>query len=271
MSAHGELIRRFDRRHVVNHLIMLVTFLGLVVTGMPQKYPGEMWAKGIVLLVGGVERVRLFHHALGTLMALQLVWHGLEAVWVHFVRRHSMPMVPVLDDMWNFIQQIKFNLGLEARPPRMDRYTFAEKLEYLALVWGTVVMVATGLLLLYPVRWSTLFPGEVVLAAKAAHGGEAILAFLSILTWHVYFVHIRHWNTSIFTGQLDAEAYADEHPLELARLRREGPPAPAPAQGWRVAVFFAVSLIVVAGVVVLVAWMRGVAPGMAVFRAAARP
>ncbi len=271
MSAHGEMIRRFDRRHIVNHLVMLVCFLGLVVTGLPQKYPGEMWAKGIVLLIGGVERVRIFHHLLGTLMALQLAWHALEAVWVHFVRREGMPMIPVLDDVRNFIQQVKFNLGMEKQPPRMDRYTFAEKLEYLALVWGTAVMVATGLLLLYPVRWTSLFPGEVVLAAKAAHGGEAILAFLSILTWHVYFVHVRHWNTSMFTGKLDAEAYADEHPLELARLRREGAPEPAPVQGWRVAVFLAVSLIVILGVGLLVAWMRGVAPGMAVFKVAGTP
>ncbi len=271
MSAHGELIRRFDRRHIVNHLIMLATFLGLVATGMPQKYPAEAWAKGIVLLIGGVERVRFFHHLLGTLMALQLVWHALEAVWIHFVRRHPMPMIPVLDDVWNFIQQIKFNLGIEARPPRMDRYTFAEKLEYLALVWGTVVMVATGLLLLYPVRWTSLVPGEVVLAAKAAHGGEAILAFLSILTWHVYFVHFRHWNTSIFTGSLDAESYADEHPLELARLRREGAPEAAPIQGWRVAVFLLASGVVIATVVALVAWMRGLAPGLAVFKVAGKP
>ena len=266
MSAAGEQIRRFDGRHIVNHLLMLVCFLGLVLTGLPQKYAGEMWAKGIVLLIGGVERVRFIHHMLGTLMALQLVWHAIEAVWLHLVRRNSMPMVPLLDDVKNFMQQIKFNLGLEKRPPRMDRYTFAEKLEYLALVWGTVVMVLTGVVLLYPVRWSSLFPGEVVLAAKAAHGGEAILAFLSILTWHFYFVHIRHWNTSMFTGKLSAEEYAEEHPLELARLRRGEGVSPARVQTWRVAVFLVVALIVVVGCVYLLAWMRGSAPGIEVFR-----
>ena len=268
MSAPGERIRRFGRRHIVNHLVMLVCFFGLGLTGLPQKYAGEMWAKGIVLLIGGVERVRFIHHVLGTLMALQLVWHAIEVAWLQLVRRSAMPMVPMLDDVKNFMRQIKFNLGLEKRPPRMDRYTFAEKLEYLALVWGTVVMVLTGLLLLYPVRWTSLFPGEVVLAAKAAHGGEAILAFLSILTWHFYFVHIRHWNTSIFTGKLGAEEYAEEHPLELARLRRGEEPSPAPIQVWRIVVFLAVTLAIVLGVVLLVAWMRGSAAGIEVFKVA---
>jgi len=150
----------------------------------------------------------------------------------------------------------------------MDRYTFAEKLEYLALVWGTVVMVLTGVLLLYPVRWTALFPGEVILAAKAAHGGEAILAFLSILTWHAYFVHIRHWNTAIFTGKLDAEAYTEEHALELARVRRGEAPVPAPARLWRIVVFVLVAVILIGGAAAAVAWMRGSMPGFAAFKIA---
>jgi formate dehydrogenase subunit gamma len=266
MTGTSEQIPRFTKRHIVNHLLMMITFLGLVITGLPQKYAGEMWAKGIVMLIGGVERIRFTHHLLGTIMALQLAWHLIEGVWLHVVRQLPMPMVPKLDDVKDFMQQIKFNVGLEKRPPRMDRYTFAEKLEYLALVWGTLVMVLTGVLLLYPVRWTAFFPGEVILAAKAAHGGEAILAFLSILTWHAYFVHIRHWNTAIFTGKLDAEAYAEEHALELARLRRGEAPIPVPARFWRIVVFVVVAVVLIGSVVAAVAWMRGSMPGIAAFR-----
>jgi formate dehydrogenase subunit gamma len=256
MSPRPERIRRFTARHIANHWIMLVSFLGLVITGMPQKFPAEAWAKGVVLIVGGVERVRFIHHVLGTIMAVQLLWHVAEGIWLHVVRRLEMPMIPKLADVKDFIQQIRFNVGLAGEPPRMDRYGFAEKLEYLALVWGTAVMVLTGLLLLYPVRWSSLFPGEWILAAKAAHGGEAILAFLSILTWHVYFVHFRHWNTAIFTGKLEAEAYAEEHPLELARLRRGEEKAAAEVHSWRVVIFALATVVMVAGVVALLYWLR---------------
>lgn len=268
VNAQVERVRRFTSRHIANHWLMLITFLGLVVTGMPQKYAGAMWAKGIVLIIGGVGRVRFLHHLLGTVMALQLLWHVVEGVWLHFVHRQAMPMVPELTDVKDFMQQIKYNLGMAEQPPRMDRYTFAEKLEYLALVWGTAVMVLTGLVLLYPVRWSSLFPGEWILAAKAAHGGEAVLAFLSILTWHVYFVHVRHWNTAIFTGKLDEEAYAEEHPLELARIRRAEPPPPVPRQRWRAVVFAVVTVVLIAGVVALMVWLRGTGPGLAAFKVA---
>ncbi len=263
MTPRAEMIRRFTARHIANHWLMLVTFVGLVVTGMPQKFASEAWAKGVVLIVGGVERVRFLHHTLGTIMALQLVWHVVEGVWLHLVRRARMPMVPTVGDVKDFVQQVKFNLGMEKQPPRMARYTFAEKLEYLALVWGTAVMVVTGLLLLYPVRWSSLVPGEVILAAKAAHGGEAILAFLSILTWHVYFVHIRHWNTAIFTGKLDAEAYAEEHPLELAELRRGDRKAESGRpEAWRLVLFAVAAVVIIGGAVAFYWWLRSYSGGI---------
>jgi cytochrome b subunit of formate dehydrogenase len=255
--THGttERLRRFTRRHIGNHLVMIVCFLGLVITGMPQKFAAHSWAKGVVMIIGGVERVRWLHHLLGTIMAFQLVWHFLEAIWLHFVRRLPMPMIPRLKDVVDFRDQVRFNLGVADQPPAMGRYTFAEKLEYLALVWGTVVMVATGLLLLYPVRWSSLVPGQVILAAKAAHGGEALLAFLSILTWHAYFVHFRHWNTSIFTGHLDEEAYAEEHALELAQLRRGEGAEPKPARAGRVVLFAVAVVLTVGAVIALMVWM----------------
>jgi formate dehydrogenase subunit gamma len=258
MSARHEMIRRFTRRHMVNHMVMLICFCGLVLTGLPQKFAGEEWAKGIVLIIGGLPRVRFVHHFLGTVMAAQLLWHGLEALWLHFARRLSMPMMPRMADLQHFMQQVRFNLGLAAEPPAMDRYTFAEKLEYLALVWGTVVMVATGVILLYPVRWAGLFPGQVILAAKAAHGGEALLAFLSILTWHAYFVHVRHWNKSMFNGKLEEEAYAEEHPLELERIRNGEVEEPRPVRTWRAAVFAAIAVLVVAATAVFVWWLRSV-------------
>ena len=53
-------------------------------------------------------------------------------------------------------------------------------------------------------------------AAKIAHGMEAVLAVLSILTWHFYFVHIR-FNKSIFNGYLTEEQMEEEHSIELEK------------------------------------------------------
>jgi cytochrome b subunit of formate dehydrogenase len=41
----------------------------------------------------------------------------------------------------------KFNLGLSKVKPRLDRFSYVEKSEYWALVWGTTVMAVTGVIL----------------------------------------------------------------------------------------------------------------------------
>lgn len=253
-------IRRFSRWQVFQHALLSFCFTGLALTGLPQKFPETTWAKGLVLLFGGVERARFLHHLLGTIMALQLLWHAIELLWLHLVRRYALTMLPRRADIRHFFQQIRYNLGLESAPPQMDRYTFVEKIEYLALIWGTVLMVGTGLILLYPVRWSALLTGEWIIAAKVAHGGEAILAVLSILTWHSYFVHLRHFNRSMFTGYLDEAAYAEEHPLELARLQRGELPEKAPVTFGRLLVFLVLSGVIVTGSLLLLVWLRWWSP-----------
>ncbi|MGQ9751563.1 MAG: formate dehydrogenase subunit gamma [Thermoanaerobaculaceae bacterium] len=258
----SSLIRRFSRWQVLQHSVLVICFIGLAFSGLPQKFPNTNWAKGLILLFGGVERARSLHHFLGTVMALQLLWHALELLWVHLVRRYPLTMLPRLKDLRDFLQQVRFNLGLAPEPPRQDRYGFAEKLEYLALIWGTVLMVFTGLILLYPVRWSSLISGEWIIALKVAHGGEAILAVLSILTWHSYFVHLRYFNRSMFTGYLEEEVFAEEHPLELERIRRGEVPSLAPVAVGRFLVFVVLAGLLVSGSFLLFVWLRWLGPSV---------
>lgn len=101
----------------------------------------------------------------------------------------------------------------------MGRYTFEEKMEYWAFVWGTAVMVATGFMMWNPLATVKFLPGEAIPAAKAAHGGEAVLAVLAIIIWHMYGVHVKRFNKSMFTGKMSEEDMLHEHPLELADIK----------------------------------------------------
>jgi formate dehydrogenase subunit gamma len=230
-------IRRFDLLPRLNHFVLIVTFMGLVLTGFPQKYSAENWAKGVTLIFGGVERMRFLHHFLATVMCIQFAWHLLELGWMWIVRRREMTMMPKLKDMRDFVEMVKFNLGLAKEGPRMGRYTFAEKMEYLALIWGTILMAVTGAVLLYPIRIASVLPGQVIPAAKAAHGGEALLALLAVITWHFYHVHFAFWNPSMFNGKLPRHVYQHEHALELEQLMTVGRPRGARITAGRVLAF----------------------------------
>ena len=98
------------------------------------------------------------------------------------------------------MQALLYNIGFAKTYPQMGRYTFEEKMEYWAFVWGAAVMGMTGFLMWNPITATQYLPGEFVPAAKAAHGGEAVLAVLAIIIWHMYGVHIKRFNKAMFTG-----------------------------------------------------------------------
>jgi mono/diheme cytochrome c family protein len=80
-------------------------------------------------------------------------------------------------------------------------------------------MAVTGFILWNPIAAARFLPGQAIPAAKAAHGGEALLAVLSILIWHFYGVHFRRFNRSMWTGKLSEEEMQHEHPIELAEIK----------------------------------------------------
>jgi hypothetical protein len=127
-------------------------------------------------------------------------------------------MLPVIEDAQHLIQDVLYFLGIRKHRGYYGRYNYAEKVEYLAVVWGTIIMGITGFMMWNPLSTTRLLPGEFIPAAKAAHGAEAILAVLAIIIWHFYHVHIKHLNKSMFNGKLTRTEMKHEHPAELAQI-----------------------------------------------------
>jgi len=212
---------RFTLSDRVQHAVMVVSFLVLTVTGLPQKfiYLNNRYVDDLVDLMGGLEAVRVVHRWAATALMLVTVYHLLAAAHRVLVRRVSLSMLPRYQDVVDGLQAVRYNLGLAKARPRTDRYTWEEKVEYWSLVWGTIVMIGTGFMLWNPVATARFLPGQWIPAAQVVHGGEALLAILAVLVWHFYSVHLRHFNRSMFTGRLSEQEMEHEHPLELERIR----------------------------------------------------
>lgn len=210
--------KRFTRSQRIEHVLLFTSFTTLVLTGLPQLYSLTWLGSVTIWLFGGIEAVRIIHRAAAVVLMIETIYHGGVVTYKTLVKRVKLTMMPSWQDVLDGFQALGYNLGLAKTPPRMGRYTFGEKVEYWAVIWGTVIMVLTGFMLWNPIATTRFLPGQAIPAAKAAHGGEALLAILSIITWHVYHVHIKHFNRSIFTGHISRHEMEEEHPLELAAL-----------------------------------------------------
>ena len=218
---------RFTPAQRFEHILLITTFTGLALTGLPQKFAAEPWARTMIDVMGGIESIRVAHRILATLLMAESIYHGGVITYKLFVLGRRATMMPGIRDLRDVIHWVAFNLGLRKSHPHLPRYNFGEKAEYLAVVWGTLIMVATGFMLWNPIATTSILPGEVIPAAKLAHGGEALLAVLAIITWHMYNVHIRRFNRSMFTGKLSREAMVEEHAEELEAIEA-GQTAPTP-------------------------------------------
>src|SRR5215212_331835 len=210
---------RFPLARRIEHLTMLLSFTTLGLTGLPQKFSSAPLSIAFVNILGGIENLRAIHHFAAIVMMLGTAWHILVFGYMAYVRRTRLSMLPSLQDIKDGWQALMYNLGFAKTFPQMGRYTFEEKMEYWAFVWGAMVMGATGFMMWNPISTVKFLPGEVIPAAKAAHGGEALLAVLAIIIWHMYGVHIKRFNKSMFTGKMTEEEMLHEHPLELADMK----------------------------------------------------
>ena len=207
-------VRRMEADEVVQHTLLAISFTVLVITGFSLRYYDAWWAKLIFGREGGAQVRGLIHRSAAVVMIVGAFWH-LGYLLTYKGRVFLRDMAPTLNDAKQALGMVMYNLGKRETPPAMRRFSFVEKAEYWALIWGTIVMVLTGLGLWF----------EKIIVAQVGKGFlevfliihyyEAWLAFLAILIWHMYGVifnpHVYPMNPSWLTGTMPEEMFKHEH------------------------------------------------------------
>jgi formate dehydrogenase subunit gamma len=237
-NRHGRTgMVRFSVKQRIEHFVIMVLFVVLAVTGLPQEFFGAGWAQWLIIHLGGIDRVRWLHRFSGILFALGTLEHLAVVVSLAIAKRIEPTMVPTKKDFSDAIITLGYYLGISEREAKFDRYDYRQKFEYWGLVFGGTIMIVTGFILYFPIFFTRWLPGQLIPAAKVMHGSEGLLAFLIVIIWHIYNAHLNPdvfpFDASIFTGKVDEERMRKEHPLEYDRLiaRRHASAAPPPPAG----------------------------------------
>ena len=230
----GATVARWDRHQILQHLVLVVCFTTLVVTGTPLRVPQASLSRAVMRVLGGADQAALLHRAAAVGLILLGVYHGLYLFWRWRRYGRVSAMWPRVRDFRDLLQVLRYFFGLSPDKARFDRDNYAEKFEYWALVWGSAVMILTGLILWFPTVATRVLPAVVLELAKVIHGYEAVLAALAILIWHFYHVHLNPaafpMSKTWLTGRISRKEMEEEHPLELERLARKAPAEPEPAE-----------------------------------------
>ncbi len=227
-------VRRMTRGEVLQHAALALSFVVLAVTGLALKFDRNLVVRTLFGFDGGFLVRRWVHRAAAGVFLAVTVWHLVYLLGPRG-RRFLRDMLPRAEDLRELRDRVRHNLGLIPDRPRSGRFTYVEKVEYWALVWGTVVMAGSGIVLWFDRLFVQLLPQGAIDVALTLHLYEAILAVLAILVWHLYAVVFSPgaypMNPAWLTGAMPEDLYAEEHPAHLEEaiaetepeLRREAP------------------------------------------------
>ncbi|MGC8652978.1 MAG: cytochrome c3 family protein [Candidatus Kryptoniota bacterium] len=227
-STGYKLYLRMTLNERIQHLLLLLSFITLVVTGFMLKFPDSWWVKPIRDIFGNnfVELRGVIHRVAAVILIADAIYHIFYVIFTERGRKFVIDMIPKVQDLRDLVGVFKYNLGLSKEKPQLGRFSYIEKFEYLALIWGTVIMGLTGFILWFNNYFLGIVGPIGMDAATLIHYYEAVLASLAILVWHFYFVifnpDVYPLNPACITGMLSEEEMFKEHPLELQRLREKG-------------------------------------------------
>jgi cytochrome b subunit of formate dehydrogenase len=210
----------------IQHGVMFASFIILAVTGFMLKFPDAWWVVPIRQMSGKFFVIRsILHRLAGAVMVAISLYHMLYLLFTRRGRRLVCDLSPKVKDAQDLWTNLRYLTGLSKSKPRFDRFCYIEKAEYWALVWGVIIMGATGVVMWFDNYFMSLFTKLGWDISRTIHFYEACLATLAIVVWHFYFVilnpNVYPMSTTWFTGKISEQEMAEEHPLELERIQKE--------------------------------------------------
>lgn len=268
LRGHGPFVWRFGAVFRIIHALIVATFFVLVITGLPLRFSCAAWAPGLARLLGGVETAGLIHRIAGGFVFGYFALYAAH-VTLRLVRARDLraaftgpdSILLSMRDARDIVAMVKWFLRKGPRP-RFGRYSYMEKFDYFAELWGVGVIGFTGLMLWMPKLFAHIFPGILFNVAIIVHSYEAMIATAFIFMIHFFNVHLRpdKWplDAVMLHGRATMHYMEEEHPELAERLKPqiEGMPpsaravtdAPAPPPSGAMSVFAAVTGLVLLGV-----------------------
>lgn len=208
------------------HAVLMISFTLLVVTGFALRYPEAWWVVGLRNLSARAFEWRGWVHRIaGVVMLASGLWHVCYLAFTKPGRALFCDIFPRWRDVTDPIAVLKYNLGLAPTKPAFGRFCYIEKVEYWAMMWGTILMGLTGAILWFDNTSLGLVTKLGFDISRTVHFYEAILATLAIIVWHFYFVifnpDVYPMNLAWLTGRMSEREMAEEHPLQLDQMKAE--------------------------------------------------
>jgi len=202
------------------HIVLALSFIVLAITGFALKWP-DSW---IARVMGSSEPFRRWSHRIAGVVLIAVgLYHVCYLLFTKEGRQLVRDFWPGKNDAKDVADSARYLVGMKKEKPRFGRFGYAEKMEYWAVVWGTIIMGVTGLMVWFKMDVTQYIPRWLVDVALTIHYYEAILACLAIIVWHFYHVvfdpDVYPLNMACVDGRVSEHWQEEEHPLDTQAVK----------------------------------------------------
>jgi len=204
----------------IQHFLLIGTFFILIVTGLPVFFYDIKFLKPLFSPEKSFYIRGIIHRVAAVVMILNLVWHILYTIFTKRGRDNFKEMIPKFKDIRDAFEIFWHHAGLTRFLNRKGILkNFFSRYPYWLFenVSGFLMWKVELSLSLFPLWVHDIF---IIL-----HGYEAILAFLAVIIWHMYNVHL---NPEVFpmskiwlNGKITGKELRVLHPLEYQKILEE--------------------------------------------------
>lgn len=218
-----EQLIRFNLIERIQHIVLFVTLIMLLITGLSLTYYDSWLGKFMIQLEGGLEGRGRIHNLFAFILIGLSVFHAFYVTFSDKGHNEISNIKYRKKDFKDLILSFRYNFGVGKIRPRFGRYNLAQKFQYWGVVLGCAIMIVTGLVLLLKM-WgiAMLVPKWLWDITNLIHSYEGMLIFLVLFVWHIYDVHL---SPGVFpmskvwlTGRISKKELSEEHPEEYDKI-----------------------------------------------------
>jgi formate dehydrogenase subunit gamma len=227
-----EYFVRFSLNVCLQHLVLAIGVILLTITGLPIKFHDSAWAEFIFRHIWSLEINRIIHRVGASLLMFVTVWH-IGWLLTREGRRELRELLPQGERSLGFRRECEVYARSLLGAPQVRALQLQRKVRVLGFGVGHSGHGALRAdALVSQNRAWRICPKYIFDVALQAHSGEALLAILALITWHMYHAHLNPevfpMNMTIFTGKISKKRMIEEHPLEYEQIMRERAEAERP-------------------------------------------
>ena len=228
-------LSRFDSLQRMLYAGLLLSFLGLAVTGLALKHSTHSWGQWLARGLGGFQSTSAFHQSFAMFATIVFGIYLVGAIagilrqqqersWKSIVFGPDS-LVPNGRDFRDFYNMLLWFIGFGPKPG-FERWAYWEKLDFWAFLLVTLVIGFSGVMFWFPNLFCLVLPGSLLNVAKMVHTEFSLYMASVLFLIHFFHAHLRPekfpMDLSLMTGMVSETHLRKHRPDYIARLEREG-------------------------------------------------